>query len=100
MTVSSGVSALARQFMEMKAKRRCSILFHLLGAGGECATVIVRCSSLARVCKAFFHSLLRTPLLPPQSAVMSNSCACGFGRKLDCLLQVLNRRMGAFVGSF
>ena len=42
-------------------------------AGGSWATVIVSCSSLASVCKAFFHSLLRTPLLPPPSAVISSS---------------------------
>src|SRR6266404_7937627 len=33
------------------------------GAGGSWATVIVSCSSLASVCRAFFHSVLRTPRL-------------------------------------
>src|SRR5260221_6166985 len=78
MTVPREVSGLARQLIEMKEKRRCSILFHLLVAGGECATVMVSCSSLARVCRAFFHSLLRTPLLPPPSAVISSSDAWGY----------------------
>src|SRR5258708_8920864 len=78
MTVSREVSGLARQLIEMKEKRRCSILFHLLVAGGECATVMVSCSSLARGCRAFFHSLLRTPLLPPPSALLSSSDAWGY----------------------
>src|SRR5260370_33469169 len=77
-TFSRDVSGLARQLMEMKEKRRCLILFHLLVAGGECATVIVSCSSVARVCKAFFHNLLLTPLLPPPSAVVGHSRAPRF----------------------
>ncbi len=36
------LSGLPRQFMEMKLKRRCSILFHLLVPGGMSPTVMTR----------------------------------------------------------
>ena len=49
----------------------------LLVPGGRWATVIVRPVSLARRCNSRFHSLSWGPLLPPQSAVMTNRVALG-----------------------
>src|SRR3954469_6796301 len=70
-------SGLPRQFREMGAKSRCSILFHLLVPGGRCATVTARPVSSAKRCSSRFHSRTRAPLLPPQSAVMTSRLASG-----------------------
>src|SRR5215210_8874711 len=60
--VSSG---LPRQFMLMNEKRRCSILFHLLVAGGKWQTRISRPVWSARRWSSVFHSRVRLPLEPP-----------------------------------
>jgi hypothetical protein len=56
---------------------RCSILFHLLVPGGKWHTTIFSPVVSARRCSVTFHSRVREPLLPPPSAVMSNSLASG-----------------------
>ena len=66
--VSSG---LPRQFWVMNANRRCSMRFHLLVPGGKCATVISSPIWSASACSSVFHSRTRTPLLLPQSAVIT-----------------------------
>ena len=63
--------------MVMWENSRCSILFHLLVPGGRCATVTAKPVSLAKRCNSRFHSRTRTPLLLPQSAVISNRVAVG-----------------------
>src|SRR5437588_13091885 len=68
---------LPRQFCVMKLNRRCSILFHLLVPGGKWHTRSFNPSSSANSCKATFHSRDRQLLLPPPSAVISNSRARG-----------------------
>ena len=68
---------LPRQFWVMKANSRCSIRFHLLVPGGKWATVTDSPVSSAKPCHSRFHSRTRTPLLPPQSAVISNRVAVG-----------------------
>src|SRR5262249_46465314 len=57
---------------------RCSIWFHLLVPGGKWHTLILSPSSSASCCTHTFHSRDRLPLLPPASAVTSNSSACGY----------------------
>src|SRR3974390_1688676 len=52
----------------MKEKRRCSILFHLLGPGGRWLTTMSSPSSLASFRSSRFHSRTREPLLPPPPA--------------------------------
>src|ERR1035438_3325196 len=54
---------------------RCSILFHLLVPGGKWQTDTVIPVSSASLCRATFHSLVRLPLLPPPSGIISNSLA-------------------------
>src|SRR5512135_3255935 len=56
---------------------RCSILFHLLVPGGKWHTLIFSPSSSANSCRHTFHNRERLPLLPPESAVTSNSLASG-----------------------
>lgn len=48
-----------RQFMEMCANNRCSILFHLLVPGGRWQTVTVSPVSAAKAASSTFHSRLR-----------------------------------------
>src|SRR5712692_5899175 len=60
---------LPRQFIVMKEKSRCSILFHLLVPGGRWHTVMGTRIVLASSCNSTFHSRTRCPLLPPPSAV-------------------------------
>src|SRR6266852_7100343 len=62
----------------MNEKSRCSILFHLLVPGGKWHTVICKPVSSANLCSYTFHSLTRTPLLPPASAVINNCSAAGY----------------------
>src|SRR5260221_7688120 len=76
--VSRDVSGLPRQLMEMEEKSRCSILFHLLVAGGKWQTVMARPVSLAKCCTCCFHSRLRAPLEPPPSATISSSRLPGY----------------------
>src|SRR5258708_9838711 len=59
--------------MEMEEKSRCSILFHLLVAGGRWQTVIIRAVSVANRCNCIFHSRLRAPFEPPPSATIRSS---------------------------
>ena len=47
------------------------------GPGWQVATVIGQAGSLAKRCSSRFHRRTRTPLLPPQSAVMSRRLASG-----------------------
>jgi hypothetical protein len=47
---------------KIKEKSRCSILFHLLVAGGSCTTVMVRCFSLANFCNFCFQRRFLTPV--------------------------------------
>jgi len=63
--------------MVMKLNRRCSIRFHLGVPGGKWQTAISRPVSLARACSSTFHSLVRLPLEPPQSAVIWSVVAFG-----------------------
>src|SRR3954453_19485732 len=63
----------------MTANSRCSIRFHLLVPGGRWATVTDSPVSSAKPCNSRFHSRTRTPLRPPQSAVISNRGAGGVG---------------------
>jgi hypothetical protein len=63
------------QFMVMKLKSRCSILFHLKVPGGKCATVISSPVSLANLASSTFYALIRWPLDPPASAQMSSRVA-------------------------
>src|ERR1700751_1091542 len=76
--VSSEVSGVARQLMEMKENSRCSIGFHLLVAGGRWVTVTASPVSFENFCNSFFQRRLRTPLEPPPSEVMSNSRLPGY----------------------
>ena len=74
---SSEISGLARQLRLMKLNRRCSILFHLLVPGGKWQTWICRPVWSASFCSSVFHSLVRLPLEPPQSAVIVSTVALG-----------------------
>src|SRR5260221_14327806 len=76
--VSRDVSGLPRQLMEMEEKSRCSILFHLLVAGGKWQTVMARPVSFTKWCTCCFHSRLRAPLEPPPSATNSSSRLLGY----------------------
>src|SRR5687767_4432795 len=62
-------SGLPRQFCEIKAKRRCSMRFHLLVPGGRWVTCTDRPVSSAKRCSSSFQRRTLAPLLPPQSAV-------------------------------
>ena len=70
-------SGLPRQLREMKLNRRCSILFHFEVPGGKWQTVICRPVSLASFCSSVFHSRVRLPFEPPQSAVIVSVLASG-----------------------
>src|SRR6266702_3312273 len=72
------VSGLPRQFWLIQAKRRCSILFHLLVPGGKWQTVMASPVSSAKCCSSHFHKRTREPLLPPPSALMSSRLAWGY----------------------
>src|ERR1017187_10446704 len=65
---------------------RCSILFHLLVPGGKWQTETAIPVSSANLCRATFHSLVLLPLLPPPSAIISNSRA--FGYAIDSIVTV------------
>ena len=65
------------QFMLIKEKSRCSILFHLLVAGGRWQTWMGKPSSSASFWSSTFHNRTREPLLPPPSAMICKHC--GFG---------------------
>jgi hypothetical protein len=71
------VSGRARQFIEMKEKRRCSTLFHFDVPGGRWHTLISRPVSVARTARLAFHALARELLEPPPSAVISRRVALG-----------------------
>ncbi len=47
------------------------------GAGGRWQTVMGMASSSAKACSSRFHKRTRTPLLPPQSAVIRSRLASG-----------------------
>src|SRR5512135_2643174 len=66
-----------RPFSVMWQNIRCSIWFHLLVPGGKWHTLIFSPSSSANSCRHTFHNRERLPLLPPESAVTSNSLASG-----------------------
>ena len=85
---SSETSGLARQLRLMKLNRRCSILFHLLVPGGKWQTWIVRPVSSARRCSSVFHSRVRLPLEPPQSAVIVSVVASGKRWRPRCCHQL------------
>src|SRR5262249_39314854 len=71
LTIASRLtSGRPRQFCVMWQNSRCSILFHLLVPGGKWHTLNANPSSSASPCSATFHSRVRTPLLPPPSAVI------------------------------
>src|SRR6266481_8992906 len=72
------MSGLPRQFWLIQAKRRCSILFHLLVPGGKWHTVIERLVSSANCWSSHFHKRTREPLLPPPSALTSRCFAPGY----------------------
>src|SRR5271155_526195 len=76
--VSRDVKGFARQLMEIKEKSLCSILFHLLVAGGRWVTVIVNPVSVANRCNSLFHNLFLTPFEPPPSLVMRSSVCLGY----------------------
>ena len=76
-TTSRLVSGRARQLIEMRAKSRCSILFHLDVPGGRWQTVMARPVSAARAASSVFHRRVRYPLEPPPSAVISSRVAVG-----------------------
>src|SRR5271170_5633659 len=78
MMVSSETSGFPFQLMEIYENKRCSILFHLLVAGGRCATVTARPVSSAKACSSFFHKRFLTPLEPPPSEVMRSSVLPGY----------------------
>jgi hypothetical protein len=67
-----------RQWAVMWQNIRCSILFHLLVPGGKWLTLTRRPLSSAKRYNSRFHSRARALLLPPLSAVMSNSLALGY----------------------
>src|SRR6266700_1905964 len=69
------MSGLPRQFWLIQAKRRCSILFHLLVPGGKWQTVIATPISSASCCSHHFHKRIRAPTLRPPSAVISSRLA-------------------------
>src|ERR1700737_5213139 len=62
----------------MKENSRCSILFHLLVPGGKWQTVISSPVSSASLCSSSFQRRTLAPLLPPESAVISNLPALGY----------------------
>src|ERR1017187_4298736 len=59
----------------MKENNRGWTLFHLLVPGGKWQTEIERPVSSANFCSSNFQSRNREPLLPPPSAVISNTRA-------------------------
>ena len=76
-TVAKLTRGLPRQFIAMWEKSRCSILSHLLVAGGKWQTEMTRPVRLANSWSSHFQSLSRDPLLPPASAVINNSFVPG-----------------------
>ncbi len=74
-TTSRLVSGRPRQFCVMWQNIRCSILFHLLVPGGKWQIPTRNPVSSASRCKHTFHNRFLVPLLPPPSAVISNSLA-------------------------
>src|SRR5258708_40028807 len=64
----------------MNEKSRCSFLFLLLVRGGKWQTVTESPVSSANFCTPHFHKRSFEPLLPPESAVMSNLFASGYAR--------------------
>src|SRR4051794_28908361 len=77
MTAKRLVKGRARQFCVIWQKRRCSILFHFDVPGGKWHTEIVSPVSSAKVCSSRFHNRSRTPLEPPQSAVIISRVVAG-----------------------
>ena len=65
-------------FWLMKEKRPCSIVFHLLVAGGKWQTVMANPVSSASCCTSHFHKRTRDPLLPPSSALIKSRFASGY----------------------
>src|SRR5260370_14358393 len=72
------MSGVARQFLVMNEKRRCSILFHFEVPGGRWRMTRVRPISSASFCSSVFHNRLRLLLLPPLSAVTTRRLARGY----------------------
>src|SRR3954467_15845053 len=81
MIISSEVKGFPRQLMEMWENNRCSILFHLEVAGGRWFTVMESPASFASGCGSFFHSRLRTPLMPPPPQVMRRRFFFGYSAR-------------------
>jgi len=67
-----------RQLAVIWQNIRCAILFHWLVPGGTWLTLTRKPLSSAKRCNSRFHSRARVLLLPPLSAVISNSVACGY----------------------
>src|SRR3989304_6000116 len=63
------------------AMESCPILFHCLVPGGRWHTEMDRPLSVANLWSSHFHSRVRAPLLPPESAVISSTRACGYARR-------------------
>jgi hypothetical protein len=64
--------------MEMWLNSRCPILFHFDVPGGKWQTVTARPVSAASRASCVFHARIRSPLLPPASAVTSSRVAVGY----------------------
>src|SRR6266436_6632441 len=88
---------LPRQFWLMKENNRCSILFHLLVLEGTGPTEMCKPVSFASFCNSSFQSLTREPLLPPESAVISNLAIDGFAHRTPPSADALHGEGGRVV---
>ena len=77
-TTSWLTKARPRQFCVIWQKSRCSILFHLLVAGGKWQTLISKPISWLSRARHHFQRWQRELLLPPPSAVISSFVAFGY----------------------
>ena len=76
--VSSEIKGFPLQLIDMYENSLCSILFHLLVAGGRWFIVMLSPVSSANCCNSFFHSRFLTPFDPPPSDVIRISCLLGY----------------------